>query len=551
MRRRKDNLPSILRRREFLKLAGGAVIASATLPLHARNPDEQLEAEDSPAPPVASAKSPSQIRVLMHEADGSPLASECAHTLIARHMAGDPLPQPMVSAEGRTRITLASEPIQLGLRLKIPGFGEVFCYADNNGAGYSKPGQIEFVVAAAQTRLRRVREKADAAKKLGVPADPEFDRLLEAASHPLPTRAGPEQIAAAYQTLAQGLHAGERVALSIARHRIATLSRPRSEFLFGCLAADWQHGPEYQKLLTSLFNFGVLSWYSWSQNPEPIEQRIDYGRQDRSLEWCLSKSMVPKGFGYVYLTNGATPAWFRQWSYEKVLPEYKRIVAQTTRRYGTRLPYVEVINEAHDKANIFRFSHPQILELTREACRAAREGSPTVKRVINHCCLWAEYARGPGPSGIRRWSPYRYLRDCVSNGTEFEVVGLQLYYPQHDLLEIDRMLDRFKAFNRPVHISELSCNSADGLDPLSMRPKSPVPGWHGPWNESMQADWLEAIYTLCYSKPEFEAVGWWNVADFDGHFWPYGGLLRKDLSPKEGYLRLQKLQQQWGVAKTS
>ena len=165
--------------------------------------------------------------------------------------------------------------------------------------------------------------------------------------------------------------------------------------------------------------------------------------------------------------------------------------------------------------------------------------------------MWAEYAKRTNADGSRRWSPYRYLSDCVTAGVEFENIGLQLYYPQHDLFEIERMLARFKKFNRPIQITEISCNSADGLDLASMRPKNIVPGWHGPWSETMQADWLEAIYTLCYSKPEFEAIGWWDFADYGGHFWPHGGLLRKDFSPKESYLRLLKLQKDWGVEKVS
>ena len=110
------------------------------------------------------------------------------------------------------------------------------------------------------------------------------------------------------------------------------------------------------------------------------------------------------------------------------------------------------------------------------------------------------------------------------------------------------MLDRFKSFNRRLHISEISCNSAPGADPDSMRPTSVVPGWHGPWTETMQADWLEGMYTLCYSKEEFEAINWWDVAEYGGHFWPHGGLLRKDFTPKEAYSRLLTLKQEWGLA---
>jgi hypothetical protein len=165
--------------------------------------------------------------------------------------------------------------------------------------------------------------------------------------------------------------------------------------------------------------------------------------------------------------------------------------------------------------------------------------------------MWAEYAKSPNTDGSRRWSPYRYLKDALFTGTEFEVVGLQLYYPQYDLFEIDRMLDRFKDFNRPCHITEIATASKDGLDANSMRPNTAAPGWHGPWSESMQADWLEAVYSLCYSKPHFEAVGWWDLTDIKGHFWPHGGILNADLSPKESYQRLGQLQKKWGVGKGS
>ncbi|MDB6123617.1 MAG: 1,4-beta-xylanase [Pedosphaera sp.] len=539
-------------RRDFLRWSTAATVTAAfgQLPAFAEDTANQLGAEDATASSAGLSKDTPYIRVLFHEADGKPLESERTKTLHARDLANDPLPQPISTAEGRARIGLASEPIQLSMRLNVPGFGEVYCYADNHGKGYTKPGNIEFVTEAVATRLQRVRAAAKSAKKAGVPADAEFDKHLEAASHSLPKKEGTARIAAAYEALAHGLHAGERLTLNAARHRISRFAKPRKEFLFGCNSSGHARGGEYEKLFTQLFNYATISWYTWGKE-QPESARINYDRKDLALNWCLAHKIVPKGFGYVYLANGATPEWLRSWPYKKILPEYKRVVAQTMRRYSGRLPHVEVINEAHDKANLFRLSHQQILELTREACKAAREGSPTVKRLINHCCMWAEYGKRTNADGVRRWSPYRYLADCVKAGVEFETVGLQLYYPQHDLFEMERMLDRFKDFKKPIQITEMGCNSMDGLDAASMRPKSLVPGWHGPWTETMQADWIEGIYTLCYSKPEFEAAEWWDFVDVGGHFWPHGGLLHKDLSPKEGYRRLLKLQKDWGVAKSA
>jgi endo-1,4-beta-xylanase len=486
---------------------------------------------------------PSEVRVFLHGPDGKPLDHR-AKTLHARDFANDALPQTIHSAEGRARIELAKEPIQLSCQLAVPGFGEVYCYADNDAKGYTKPGNVEFVVEAARTRLRRVREYHQEVRH-SIATDPEVEKHLAAAARPIPKEAGAAQIAAAYEALAHGLHAGERLTMLAARARIAKME-PRKNFLFGGLCSGWQRGGDYTKYFLELFNFAVTSWYTW-KNEEAASQHIDYTRYDQSLDWILQHHMTPKGFGYCYMTRGATPEWLRSWPYEKVLPEYKRVVRQTMERYNGRVPIAEIINEAHDKSNLFHLSHAQILEITREVLRSAREGSPSVKRLINNCCLWAEYAARPNADGSRRWSPYRYLKDCVANGSEFEVIGLQLYYPRQDLFEIERMLNRFKSFNKPLEISEISCNSAPGLDASSMRPKDLVPGWHGDWSETMQADWIESIYTLCYSKPEFEAVGYWDFADAGGHFWPNGGLLRKDMTPKESYTRLLNLKKSWGI----
>jgi endo-1,4-beta-xylanase len=542
---------SRLPRRAFLSVTGTAAAAAALghcWPTLAQSTNAPLSPEEAAAPELTPDAHAPALTVRLQEADGTPLAAERARTLLVCDLAGDPLPQAISFSEGCARVALAKEPIQVGVRLKVPGFGEVYCYADNQGRGYRQPQEINFAPEAAITRLQRVRQAVTEAGPGVFQSEPAFGENLEAAAAHVASQ--PVRPPEAYASLGHSLRAGELLVLKLARDRISRLPQPRTGFLFGALGSGWQRGGEWEKAFLKAFNFAPSSWYTWSKNPEPAAQRIDYTRMDQSVGWCLAHRIAPKAFGYVYLTNGATPEWLRTWPYEQVLPEYKRVVEQTLRRFAGRVPYVEVINEAHDKANLFHFSHQQVLELTREACLAARRGAPTVKRLINHCCLWAEYARRANPGGVRRWSPFLYLQDCVRAGVEFETVGLQLYYPQHDLFEIDRKLNRFKALNRPIHITELSCNSAEGLDPASMRPKSYVPGWHGPWTESMQADWLEAIYTLCYSKPEIEAVGWWDLADTGGHFWPHGGLLHKDLTPKESYHRLLQLQAKWGVEKT-
>ena len=62
-----------------------------------------------------------------------------------------------------------------------------------------------------------------------------------------------------------------------------------------------------------------------------------------------------------------------------------------------------------------------------------------------------------------------WLRDegdanVVVNWNALEVVGVQLYYPGYDMLEISRLLDRFAQFGKPVHITELGVSSRNEPD---------------------------------------------------------------------------------------
>ena len=120
-----------------------------------------------------------------------------------------------------------------------------------------------------------------------------------------------------------------------------------------------------------------------------------------------------------------------------------------------------------------------------------------------------------------------------------------LFGPEHDLFEIARMLDRFSALGKPLHVTELGVSSRADRDEQSMGKDPSKSYWHEPWSERVQADWIEQFYTLCYAHPAMQAVTWWDFSDAGGHFWPHGGFLRPDGQPKEGYHRLQRLIRGW------
>ncbi|MEO6434478.1 MAG: endo-1,4-beta-xylanase [Tepidisphaeraceae bacterium] len=571
-----------LNRRTFLTgsaalaaaLAGCASTAKGVDPVTTPRATEEasgLGAEDASAPTMSDGRP--ALRVLLAEVDGAALDDERAKLLHARDLANDPLPQSIVMAPGRTRVELnRDEPIQLVCRLKVPKFGEVYCFADNDGHGYAKASEIEFVADAARTRARRVNEAYEKLKPTGVTLAKEFLDHLSRAQRPMANSPRNARIADAYDRLSHGLHAGEMLTLAAARHRIARLPAPRDDFQFGIKISGFNtFGPDYDKRIREAFNFATVSWYTW-KNEEPPEKRIDYERMDLSIDWCVERQLTVKTFGYLYMARGATPEWIRpietmpdgtpatgpsettirrfndRWPYERIKEQYVNVVRTTAARYaGKAVPFIEIMNEAHDKANLWHLSHEQVLDMGRAVFTAAHEANPSIKRMMNHCCMWGEYAKTRNRDGTRRWSPWQFIDTCFKNGIDYERIGLQLYYPQYDVFEIERMLDRFETFNRPVHITEFATASREGLDPMSMRPNTAAPGWHGPWTPTTQADWAEAIYTLCYSKRYMECVGWWDISDAKGHFWPHGGMFDADFKPKESYHRLRTLQKRWGI----
>jgi endo-1,4-beta-xylanase len=187
--------------------------------------------------------------------------------------------------------------------------------------------------------------------------------------------------------------------------------------------------------------------------------------------------------------------------------------------------------------------------MTRLACDVTREADPKATRIVNSCCTWSEYvAKGKNYSrDINRpaRSVFEYLRDLMDAGVEFEIVGVQMYYPVRDLFEIDRQLDRFCALGKPVHITELGVSSS--IAPVEHNPIVDIHHrryWHErPWSEREQADWVEGYYTMCYAKPAIEAMTWWDFSD--PAFIPHGGLVDENLRPKEAYHRLKALIGGW------
>ncbi|MDH7602883.1 MAG: endo-1,4-beta-xylanase [Armatimonadota bacterium] len=538
-----------MRRREFLK---GALTAAAAAALSASSQGRGI------SDPGMSDKL--RIRYFISE-EGKILPAPLESLKRIYFMDVDYNPLPVRSNPTNQEGMLVSEiprvPFKITCADWVDGFGWVYIVVDNGGAGY-KPeelrGEVNLNAEAARSRLKAVESACEEARIAGVVLSADIQRRIEKA-HSLMTSGQLEkdQLAAVrkyWDALSELMWAGETVSVDRARYAISKMP-PRKGFKFGanafhCLDA----GEEYTRAFYDLLNYCTLPFYYRSFEPERGKPAWD--RLNRMVEWCAKGSITPKGHPLVWFHPAGVPNWLDDKSFDNVKRFHEERITKIVTYYRSRIDYWDVINEAHDFANTLNFSYDQLLDITAAACRTARAANRKATLVVNNTALWGEYAAPkpgePLPKTMRH-TALQYVADCIKGGFDFDVIGLQIYYPHRDMFEIDRMLERFGRFGKPVHITEHAMASDTSEDPAS-NVKTPWGQWHAPHSQANQADWIEQLWTIAYSKPFVTAITYWDFCDKGGHFWPHGGFLDKDLKPKEVYFRVQKLLRSWGVSKT-
>ncbi|MFA5857625.1 MAG: FlgD immunoglobulin-like domain containing protein [Elusimicrobiota bacterium] len=440
----------------------------------------------------------------------------------------EPLPpKSVVTTTGTATIIISTTtPVQLGVLLTVPNFGTVYVYADNNGNGYTSAATINLVSAAKVTRYNRVKAATTAAITDGVPLRSDFMADVE--------RAGANSM---YTSLAESLRLGEELSLAKARYRMQKAGMPRQKFFFSANSFSHMYNPTvFDPLFKDMFNFGT-SFFYWGMIQASSTTAIDYARVDAEINF-VSSFATPRPCAIVYWY----PTWAASLSFTDLKTKCTSLVTEFITRYKSYTKYFEIINEHHDVYNPNKLTHAEANSLTKGSLYAARQAMPDCQRIVNVTYMFADYATKPKST---KRSPLRYFKEIIADGSVFEIVGIQMYYNSQDIFEIDRKLDQYAALGKPIHITEQSAPSESIPDPLCGKPdKDPGPGWHGDWSETMQADRIEQLYTLFYSKSAVEAIGWWDFMDLDT-YQPWSGLIRRDNTPKQSYTRLLGLRKSY------
>jgi endo-1,4-beta-xylanase len=477
----------------------------------------------------------------------------------------DPFESPIsVTDEGVViPAAVGEQPFAINARWFVPGFGFVWLTADNAGQMYTAEDfrgervrnlNLEFARSYVAYNIGALERY----QRAGTRFSPEVRHLHALAQELLADAERSQSEVAgdrANRALRYALWAGEKIEFEHAR---AVLATPRlGEFHFGCETRQfiWAKSEETIERFKDVFNFATITHYVWDTWYEPFEPREgDYrwGIKDNIVDWLYPEGITLQGRPLFWPHPSVTPEWLARKSYSEVLTYLDRHVEELVSHYGEKVLQWEVVNEYHDWSNVHDFSKDQITDVVRFASEKTHEVNPRVKRIINNCCPYAEYApgrraaHGPSPHPMR--SPRRFMQDLVEAEVPFEVTGLQMYFPQRSVVDIVRHVERFAAFGRPVYITEIGATSGPTRQEIlleSMPMQGPLFQWRRPWDEELQADWLEIMYTIFYSKPYIQAVNWYDFADFRT-FIQNGGLIREDAAPKASYHRLQNLLAGWG-----
>jgi GH35 family endo-1,4-beta-xylanase len=453
-------------------------------------------------------------------------------------------------------VTLAPtvpKPLRIHFFARVDGFGKLKLFVDDGGGGYMPPARGEWVLdlplEAARSRVAKVERLVSG--EPAVPFRPATLTRLRAARQHLATAARGKDVDAGqvYSALREALWAGEMAALDLARENIRK-QIPRHDFrIGGFLSPDFETWQEPQKaLFARLFDVGTLKTFflggyeAEAGRPRPEES-------ERQLQYLARNGIPAKGHPLVYLIEPNIPGWLSRLSPDQVMEAMRARILRDVGRFKGRIRIWDVINEPNSPNPLCDQS--QMVALARVAAESTRQADPEAVRVVNFCLPSGDVVADPLMASLvktgRVQTPRKFLGALRREGVEYEAIGVQLYYCGLDMLELSLMLDRYGRLGKSVHVTEVGVSAAPGVDRQSrhFQDQARVEAlgeWHAPWSEAIQAEWTEQVYTIAHSKPYVHSITWVDLWD---DFWPFGGLMRRDRTPRPVVDTMEQMFRSW------
>jgi GH35 family endo-1,4-beta-xylanase len=315
----------------------------------------------------------------------------------------------------------------------------------------------------------------------------------------------------------------------------AVFSQKSHSFLFGCNIFQLFRGTEarnaaYAERFRKFLNFATLPFY-WGQYESEKGQKLSQKETNlRTARWCAEQSILTKGHPLIW--HEVFPKWgptdaasARRLSEERVreiVPEFAGLVGMW-----------DVVNEATVAGRfdngIGRWIGADPEAAVADALAWARESDPKAFLLYNDFNLSPEY---------------EVLASALAGRKGLvDAFGIQSHMHQGEwpLEKAWDVCETYSRFGLPLHFTELTVLSGPHKDPDDKDWHTVRPDWNTTAEgETFQARYVERLYLLLFSHPAVKAITWWDLADGGWQGAPCG-LVRKDLSPKPAYERLESL----------
>lgn len=316
-----------------------------------------------------------------------------------------------------------------------------------------------------------------------------------------------------------------------------TVAQTRHAFLFGCnafLIDPVSTDPalrDYRDRFAALLNFATLPFYWGSYEGAP--GRKAEAKLEGMARWCAEHNIAAKGHPLCW--HEVWPRWAPKTA-DEAIPLLRGRVEELIPKFKPWIAYWDVWNEAnaarhHADTGLGQWAiRDGAAEPVRQALGWAREASRDGGRVL----LYNDFDVSPACE--------RLIATLAASNALPDAIGIQshMHGGTWSPARTWSVTERFARFGRPLHYTELTVLSGDGMPREGDRHK---PGeWPTvPEGEAKQAEYVESFYRLLFSHPSVEAITWWDFSDRGAWKGAPAGLVRADMSPKPAYERLRKL----------
>lgn len=342
------------------------------------------------------------------------------------------------------------------------------------------------------------------------------------------------------------MNLGEELTLVRAKYLIRARRKQKgfSNFLFGIQSFRLFSDKKIPPIINNHFDMGVAPFYFFNTKPKN-SCSTNWKLTRQITNWLIKHNKVVKGHPLVWLHEYANPTWMASMNFHGLKKFLTKHIKDTITKFKNDIQMWDIINEAPaGDANGFNLTVKQLLEITKLSSVEVEKIQPQAHRIINFSEIFGAQSFIHNKPSI---PPIHFLKLCQKNNIKFEGIGLQFYmgmkkeFACRELLDISQTIDKFTQFGKSLHFSELGWPSKHDVDStcfFSSNHPEVAGQWHKPWDEKLQAEFLEKVFTIFASKPKATSITWWDITDkgtnkdIGSKFIPFDGLTRSDLSPK-------------------